>query len=167
MDKHMKNSKLLYFLISGVLAAWISTFFLVYFYLPDWTSRGQFGDLFGSINSLFSGLAFAGLFYTISLQQRQISYQVEELELQRKELELQRKEMQASRQELANQSKMQLALFKANAAQIRVAAINAEIESIKVKASAQHEFSRSAYADDISGAATTLKELAIQIESAI
>lgn len=44
--------------------------------LPD--SPGTFGDMFGAINSLFYGLAFAGLIYTI-LQQR------EELDLTRQE----------------------------------------------------------------------------------
>lgn len=36
-------------------------------------SRGQFGDSFGFINSLFSGLALAGIVYTILLQQRQFT----------------------------------------------------------------------------------------------
>jgi len=40
-----------------------------------------FGDMFGAVNTLFSGLAFAGLIYAILLQRS-------ELELQRKELEL-------------------------------------------------------------------------------
>ncbi len=45
-----------------------------------------FGDSFGGINSLFSGLAFAGIIYTILLQ--------------RKELQLQRQELKETRQEL-------------------------------------------------------------------
>ncbi len=69
------------------------------FFLPDWTSRGQFGDLFGSVNGLFSGLAFAGLIYTIMLQR-------EELGLQRNELELTRTELSrtAAAQELSEKS---------------------------------------------------------------
>lgn len=55
--------------------------------LPDWPTRGQFGDVFGAVNALFSGLAFAGLIYTVFLQR-------EELALQRKELELTRQELQ-------------------------------------------------------------------------
>lgn len=56
--------------------------------------RGQLGDLFGSINALFSGLAFAGVVIAIWLQR-------EELKLQREELRLQRLEVAANREELA------------------------------------------------------------------
>lgn len=63
--------------------------YAVYWWLPDWPTRGQFGDVFGAVNALFSGLAFAGLIYTVFLQR-------EELSLQRKELELTRQELQRS-----------------------------------------------------------------------
>ena len=53
--------------------------------------RGQFGDIFGGINALFTGLAFAGVIYTILLQRR-------ELELQRTELRLNRDELSRSAQ---------------------------------------------------------------------
>lgn len=55
--------------------------------------RGLFGDMFGAINSLFSGLAFVGIIYTIFLQQ--------------KELELQRKELKLTREELKRQAEAQ------------------------------------------------------------
>jgi hypothetical protein len=54
------------------------------------TERGTFGDMFGSINSLFSGLALAGIILTILLQ--------------RKELKLQRKELTETRQEFKIQN---------------------------------------------------------------
>jgi hypothetical protein len=41
--------------------------------------RGQAGDLFGAINALFSGLAFAGIITAIFLQQRELEYQWREL----------------------------------------------------------------------------------------
>lgn len=47
--------------------------------LPEWSARNAFGGMFGAVNSLFSGLALAGVIYTIFLQQR-------ELRLQRREL---------------------------------------------------------------------------------
>ncbi len=53
--------------------------------LTDIESRGLFGDKFGSINALFSGLAFAGIIFTIFLQKRELSLQREELEETRKE----------------------------------------------------------------------------------
>lgn len=49
-------------------------------------NRGTFGDMFGAINSLFSGLAFAGVVYAILLQQKEIKLQKEELTLTREEL---------------------------------------------------------------------------------
>ena len=63
---------------------------------PDMAVRGQFGDIFGGINALFTGLAFAGVIYTILLQRR-------ELELQREELRLNRAELGRSAQAQINQ----------------------------------------------------------------
>src|SRR5918994_4689704 len=48
--------------------------------------RGQFGDLFGGVNALFTGLAFAGVIYTILLQSNELELQREELRLNREEL---------------------------------------------------------------------------------
>lgn len=42
--------------------------FVVIKLIRDWEQRGQFGDLFGVVNALFSGLAFAGLIITIRQQ---------------------------------------------------------------------------------------------------
>jgi len=53
--------------------------------------RGTFGDMFGAINTLFSGLAFAGIIYTI--------YQ------QGTELKLQRIEVAKTNQQLEDQAK--------------------------------------------------------------
>jgi hypothetical protein len=53
------------------------------------SDRGSFGDMFGLTSSVFSGLAFAGIIYTILLQ--------------RIELELQRDEIAKSTSELAGQ----------------------------------------------------------------
>lgn len=75
------------------LALLMGAVFLVWlfsgYYLKDFPQRGTFGDMFGAINALFSGLAFAGVIYAIFLQ--------------RKELELQRKELESTRQELEGQ----------------------------------------------------------------
>lgn len=48
---------------------------------------GTFGDMFGMVNSLFSGLAFVGLIHTIRLQMHEISLQRQDLKLTRNELE--------------------------------------------------------------------------------
>lgn len=46
-------------------------------------NRGLFGDSFGVLNSLYSGLGFAGLLITIALQQRQLRNQEREIRIQR------------------------------------------------------------------------------------
>ena len=62
--------------------------------LPSWAERVQFGTpsltaiAFGAINALFSGLAFASLFWTIGMQREQLKLQRTELSLQRDELKL-------------------------------------------------------------------------------
>lgn len=60
--------------------------------------RGQFGDMFGMVNALFSGLAFAGVIITIRQQHIDLEYQRvtikqtnDEMERQTKEFELQNK----------------------------------------------------------------------------
>ena len=48
---------------------------LAYFLLPDWTARASFGDMFGAVNALFSGLALAGVVFAILLQHQDLSLQ--------------------------------------------------------------------------------------------
>lgn len=52
----------------------------------DLTSAGQFGDLFGGINALFTALAFAAVWWTGRMQRAELALQREELKLQREEL---------------------------------------------------------------------------------
>jgi len=64
----------------------------------DKDERGTFGDMFGAVNALFSGLAFAGLIVTLIMQH-------EELGLQREELAQTNDELAAQREEFAAQTK--------------------------------------------------------------
>jgi hypothetical protein len=59
--------------------------------------RGTFGDMFGAVNALFTGLAFATLIYTTWMQR-------EELALQRKELSSTRNELKGQKEQLRQQS---------------------------------------------------------------
>ncbi|WP_068775761.1 putative phage abortive infection protein [Paenibacillus sp. FJAT-26967] len=56
--------------------------------VPD--GPGTFGDMFGSVNALFSGMALAGIVYTIFIQKKEFQLQREELKLQREESKLTR-----------------------------------------------------------------------------
>ena len=81
-------------LFISIVFLWIASGIALFFY----KDRGTFGDMFGSINTLFSGLAFGGIIYTI-YQQRA------EFKLQREELILQRKEVAQTNNELREQVK--------------------------------------------------------------
>ncbi|WP_312791179.1 hypothetical protein [Diaphorobacter nitroreducens] len=65
------------------LIFWV--FYQGYFPLKgkDIAERGQFGDSFGVLNSLFTGLGFGGLVVTLLIQQRQLRHQESEIKLQR------------------------------------------------------------------------------------
>lgn len=76
---------------SFVLAFWVASFAWIYLCVGNWEVRGQLGDMFGAVNSLFSGLAFAGLIVTLILQ--------------RKDLNLQRKSIQQTNEQLGIQAR--------------------------------------------------------------
>ena len=74
---------------------------------------GIFGDSFGLLTSLFSGLAFAGIIITIVMQRDELALQRQELTYQREELELSRRELsrtadaqERSEQALSDQSEI-------------------------------------------------------------
>lgn len=103
-------------LVIVVILIWAGTWFGVFHYLPapdDWQKRGQFGDLFGAANALFSGLAFAGIIYTIYLQ--------------RKEIALQRKELKTSRDILIKSAEAQEISASALNEQTKLAVISAKL----------------------------------------
>ncbi|HYJ05786.1 MAG TPA: putative phage abortive infection protein [Chthoniobacterales bacterium] len=84
----------LYVAIIVVIAVWV-TFWIAMVKAPwfqppageFYASRGQFGDMFGAINALFSALAFAALFFATWLQKRELYYQRLQLEGQKQELQ--------------------------------------------------------------------------------
>ena len=82
--------------VMAMIVLWASVPFWLSFFpgIGSVERRGQFGDSFGSLNALFSGLAFLGVIYAIRLQSRELKAQQKELKFQREELELQRKVMQ-------------------------------------------------------------------------
>ncbi len=42
------------------------------FLIGDWEDRASFGEMFGAIDALFSGLALAGVLYTIHVQRKEL-----------------------------------------------------------------------------------------------
>lgn len=97
------KKNLVWIMLGGVLFLFLLNFSMVFF-IPDKEIRGTFGDQFGAVNALFSGLAFAGLIYTIILQRRDLELQRNDLKLQREELALNRKEMEEQTAEFEKQN---------------------------------------------------------------
>jgi hypothetical protein len=64
---------------SVVLVLWVATPVAVGLLYPQLAERAQFGDLFGAINALFSGLALAGIAVAIFLQRQELQLQRDEL----------------------------------------------------------------------------------------
>jgi hypothetical protein len=85
----------------GIVLIWAVTGTVLYNWNPN-ENYGTFGDMFGAVNVLFSGLAFACLIFATFMQR-------EELKLQRKELSLARLEAAATREEIKGQKEQAIA----------------------------------------------------------
>ena len=92
--------------ISGaiVFVVWIVYPYAIERLYPDLGHRGQFGDLFGALNALFAGLAFAGIIWAIILQKNELELQREELAQTRQEIKGQKEQLEAQDQTLKKQN---------------------------------------------------------------
>jgi len=118
----IKSSKYksLFILFCLVVSVWLIAGIASFYFFATWNDRGTFGDMFGAVNALFSGLAFAGVIYAIFLQRK-------ELELQREELILTREELKRSADAQAQQvSKME----ESTRFSILAAALNAYCQTV-------------------------------------
>ena len=79
-----------------VLALWGFSWGLLWWQPTSTTGPGPFGDMFGAVNALFSGLAFAGIIVALWLQRRDLEMQRGLLQIQMEEIKLQRKELARS-----------------------------------------------------------------------
>lgn len=87
-------------IFSLILFIWIATGLVLF----DVEDRGTLGDMFGTTNALFSGLAFGGVIYAILLQRRDLNLQSMILENQNKEIKLNREELKGQKEQLALQN---------------------------------------------------------------
>ncbi|UZH54868.1 putative phage abortive infection protein [Salinimicrobium tongyeongense] len=99
MSNEKNENKLvgLYILLGIVFIVWIASLLGLNQLISDPERKGQFGDSFGAINSLFSGLALAGIIYTIYLQKKELSLQRKELSDTREEFKTQNKTLSLQR----------------------------------------------------------------------
>lgn len=64
-----------------VVALVVARYLIVNRWYREPTGPGEFGDMFGGVNALFSGLAFVGVIYAILLQR--IELQMQRMEMKR------------------------------------------------------------------------------------
>lgn len=102
MDNKTKesNKSLVIVVIGGVVVLWVGLGYVASIQFDP----GEFGDMFGAANALFSGLAFAGLIYAIWLQRVELRLQREELAATRAELRGQKEQLEAQNRTLRKQS---------------------------------------------------------------
>lgn len=81
----------------AICVVWLASFVLIYFCIDGWDVRGQFGDLFGSVNALFSGFAFAGLVITIIQQRHDLQLQRQAIDQSKKDINQQNETMKIER----------------------------------------------------------------------
>lgn len=125
------KNNLLIKLILFVILIWGLSAVLIIYFLPEWSNRGTFGDLFGAVNALFSALAFAVLIYTIVLQREEIKANREEITLNRKELEKSSKLQKKSQEVLIKQVEQTHLSAKMNAMRTLVDYYNNQISNPK------------------------------------
>lgn len=81
--------------VIGVLLFWVGTWIFIPIWYKETTfGAGTFGDMFGGINALFSGLAFVGLIYTILVQKDELARQDKATKDQAKDLKRQKELLQ-------------------------------------------------------------------------
>jgi hypothetical protein len=124
------NYRPLVILFVIVFIVWGISLFVVIACTKDWNDRGNLGDSFGGINALFSGLAFAGIIYTILLQKKELTLQRAELEDTR--VELKRAADAQERSGRAFQKQIEMMNLSA-----RLNALNSAVEYYNSKAQAR------------------------------
>jgi len=127
MGENKSNIGLLTKMIILVVIIWILSTILIIFGLDNWSDRGTFGDLFGSVNALFSGLAFAGLIYTIVLQKKDLELQRNEIALNRAELKKTANAQRHSEKALVEQVEQMKVASKLNALKTLIDYYNIQI----------------------------------------
>ena len=75
-----------------VIGIWGASATVLVLLVDDFSKSGTFGDSFGVLNTLFSGLAFAGIIVTVKMQNDEMREQRKELQKQKKAAQLYHRE---------------------------------------------------------------------------
>lgn len=105
-DKKKSNGLIwIILLVIVAVCVWAGSAAFIRGLYPDSLAKSaQFGDMFGAINALFSGLALGGVVVAIFLQSRDLELQREEMSGQTDQFEAQREEMAAQVEFMYQQS---------------------------------------------------------------
>jgi hypothetical protein len=92
MNQPDKDKFMSYFIwISLIILAISIPFpFIVKLFLADWSKSGTFGDTYGALNAIFSGITVAGLIITILMQRNELGNQKKEMQDTRREFSINR-----------------------------------------------------------------------------
>lgn len=102
----LKTKAIFWVAVCIVIIVCVAYFLFFYFVVHvNMEKRGQFGDMFGFIGALFSGLAFAGLIVTMLQQREDLQNQKDEIKLQRQDLEAQTEALRLQKEEIAQTNK--------------------------------------------------------------
>jgi hypothetical protein len=95
------SSKRVKLVLVAVFGLWLATPIVLKLAYCSIEARGQFGDMFGAVNALFTGAALIGAVYAISLQTKELELQREEFrrgtEEFRAQNEIMREQLEAAR----------------------------------------------------------------------
>ncbi|HMJ08526.1 MAG TPA: hypothetical protein VK468_05950 [Pyrinomonadaceae bacterium] len=108
-----------FYAIAAIVALWVLSYVTIWTYFGKLDDASRFGEMFGAINALFSGLALAGIVFAILLQ--------------RKELQLQREELKSTREELKRAAEAQERSEKAFADQATSLALTAKLNALSLR----------------------------------
>jgi hypothetical protein len=104
------------FLILGIaVVLWIGYAITVPHLAMKWSTAADFGNMFGGIGALFSGLALAGVVVAVLMQREELELQREELRLTRAELKRQAAAQEISSRAVETQVQLMLTAAKLNA----------------------------------------------------
>lgn len=84
----------------SIILLWVG----YYFVIKTVDEPGTFGDMFGGLNTLFTGLAFAGVVISLMQQNEALKQQQEALDKQKEELVLYKNELKDNTAQLIEQS---------------------------------------------------------------
>ncbi len=100
----LTSSTVLAGLLAGVFCVWFLTLRLTPFCLDTGQARPQFGEMFVALNALFSGLAFAVIFFTLNLQRNVLKLQQQNLDHVQDKSKKQAERLEAQQQLMSKQN---------------------------------------------------------------